>query len=64
MSDPVDPSPLAPYGRAAAALLDLPIPDARWPAVLDHLALAQRLASVVAGHPLADADEPAPVFRP
>ena len=64
MSEPADQTPLARYGRAAAALLDLPIPEARWPAVLDHLAPAERLAAVVAQHPLTDADEPAPVFRP
>ncbi|BBK29837.1 uncharacterized protein DUF4089 [Stella humosa] len=52
------------YAAAAAALLDLPVPTERWQGVLEHLALARRLAGVVAEHPLGEADEAAPVFRP
>lgn len=64
MSTPDETDPILRYADAAAALLGLPLPEERRAAVIEHLRLAQRLAGVVADHPVSTADEPAPVFRP
>ena len=58
------PSEIETYVDASAAALGLKLrPDQR-PGVLRYFALAASMAELVNAHPLALADEPAPVFVP
>ena len=52
------------YMEAAAALVNLPIPDASKPIVREQLEVASRMAAMLAGFDLDMREEPAPVFRP
>lgn len=66
------PPPPAPMSRAeaerlmdaASATLALPIPKPCRPGTLDALTRLSESAALVLSFPLADRDEPAPVFRP
>lgn len=49
---------------AASAALALPIPEPCRPGTLDALTRLSEAAALVLSFPLADRDEPAPVFRP
>lgn len=62
MTDPdFDPDALI---DAMAPLLDLPLEAVDRAVVATHLRIARRMAGSVAAHPLPDAAEPLPVFRP
>ena len=50
------------YARQAAAAVGLPLHDRHLPGVVMNLALAARMAGLVAQMPLIPADEAAPVF--
>jgi len=52
------------YVKAAAAVLELPLDDARAQAVALHFGRTLAIARVLDGAPLAPHDEPAEVFRP
>lgn len=52
------------YARQAAAAVGLPLHDRHLPGVTMNLALAARMARLVAEMPLTPADEAAPVFTP
>ena len=60
----MSPEPLEAYVDATATLLQLPIAPEHRPGVLRYFALAASMAELVDAHPLAHADEPAPVFVP
>jgi len=50
------------YARQAAAAVGLTLQDRHLPGVVMNLALAARMAALVAQMPLTPADEAAPVF--
>ena len=50
------------YARQAAAAVGLPLHENHLPGVVMNLALAARMAGLVAQMPLTPADEAAPVF--
>ena len=50
--------------EASAAALKLAIPDEGFPVVVEHLAVAYRMAPLIMDFPLGDEQEPAPVFTP
>lgn len=52
------------YARQAAAAVGLPLQERQLPGVTMNLALAARMADLVAQLPLTPADEAAPVFTP
>lgn len=52
------------YVKATAALLDLPLDDARAQRVAGHLALSAALAQALEAYPLPPEVEPAEVFCP
>ena len=52
------------YMDAAAAMMNLPIPDASKPIVREQLEVAARMAALLAEFDLDQREEPAPVFRP
>jgi hypothetical protein len=52
------------YMDAAAAMMNLPIPDASKPIVREQLEVAARMAALLADFDLDQREEPAPVFRP
>ncbi|MBB3897163.1 DUF4089 domain-containing protein [Roseococcus suduntuyensis] len=52
------------YARQAAAAVGLPLHEKHLPGVVMNLALAARMAGLVAQMPLTSADEAAPVFTP
>ncbi|WP_191083167.1 DUF4089 domain-containing protein [Roseococcus microcysteis] len=51
------------YARQAAAAVGLPLHEKHLPGVVMNLALAARMAGLVAQMPLTPADEAAPVFN-
>ncbi|MBX9758959.1 MAG: DUF4089 domain-containing protein [Beijerinckiaceae bacterium] len=55
---------LGAYMEAAAALMNLPIPEASKPIVREQLEVAARMAAMLAEFDLDMREEPAPVFRP
>ena len=52
------------YVKASAALLELPLDDARAQAVAAHLARTVALAKLLAQADLDPSDEPAEIYRP
>jgi hypothetical protein len=50
--------------EASAAALRLAIPPEGLPVVVEHLAVAYRMAPLVMEFPLGDEQEPAPVYAP
>lgn len=72
MSNPGSSPAPAPFSRAEAerllqvtsAALALPIPEPCRPGTLDALTRLSEAAALVLSFPLADREEPAPVFRP
>lgn len=52
------------YARQAAAAVGMPLHEKHLPGVVMNLALAARMAGLVAQMPLTPADEAAPVFTP
>ena len=50
--------------EATAAALQLAIPPEGFPVVVEHLAVAYRMAPLIMDFPLGDEQEPAPVFTP
>ncbi len=61
MNSPAD---VLAYVKATAALLDLPLDDARAERVAGHLALSAELARALQAYPLPPEAEPAEVFCP
>lgn len=59
----IDPD-LVPYVRAVAAVMALPLDDARTHRVAMHLARTAALARQLEAHPLSPHDEPAAPYRP
>ncbi len=50
--------------EATAAALKLAIPPEGFPVVVEHLAVAYRMAPLIMDFPLGDEQEPAPVYTP
>lgn len=50
--------------EASAAALQLAIPPEGFPVVVEHLAVAYRMAPLIMDFPLGDEQEPAPVYTP
>ena len=50
------------YAKATAAALGLPLDPRHLPGIVSNLKLAARMAGLVEGTPLTQADEMAPVF--
>ena len=50
--------------EATAAALQLAIPPEGLPVVVEHLAVAYRMAPLITDFPLGDEQEPAPVYTP
>lgn len=55
---------LIPYVRAVAAVMDLPLDDARTHRVALHLARTAAMARQLEAFPLQAQDEPAEIYRP
>ncbi|MFN3889626.1 MAG: DUF4089 domain-containing protein [Beijerinckiaceae bacterium] len=52
------------YIEAAAAMINLPIPEASKPIVREQLQVAARMAAMLAEFDLDMREDPAPVFHP
>ena len=50
--------------EAMAAALQFAIPPEGFPVVVEHLAVAWRMAPLIMDFPLGDEQEPAPVYTP
>ncbi len=64
MPDPIDPSDLESYARAAARAAGLPIEDAWWPDVIRHLGGMLSRAAAIESVGIDLPEDPAPVFQP